>query len=263
MTRTMYDSVSAASIPADATMVAGYLNGAYAWSSEDWARFPHAVHVTVTVNTSAAADVLDVENGDASPAEAPGWIATHPGGSIYCDSSTWPAVKAAFGGRPLPPFWIADYNGDASTIPTGAVAAQYEDAGPYDLSVCADYWPGVDPLPEDDMPLNAADEAAIRSIVTAAITANRPVAVADTLYWLAAGVTGQPPAGGVAPVDLHSIAELHAALVAGPSAQLAALSARLVAAEAALAAVEKGELTAAEVQAAVAAALAAAGHVAA
>jgi hypothetical protein len=265
--RLMYDSVSASTLPSGCLLVAGYVNGAYENVAEMEARFPHATVVPVTV--TAAFDggtVLDVETGDATPVEAPAWVqmrrAAGVDPSVYCDESTWPAVQQSFAAAGVAPphYWIASYDNDPA-IPAGAVAKQYASNDYYDTSSVAEYWPGVDPIPEEDMPLNAADEAAIKSIVTEAITANRPVAVADTLYWMAAAVTGNPPAGGVSPVDEHSIAELHAALVAGPSAQIAALSAKVVAAEAALAAVEKGALTVAEVQAAVAAALAAAGHV--
>lgn len=156
--RTMFDAVTVADIPADATMVAGYVDGRYANLPEMRIRFPRALVVSVTV-AGGDADVLDVENGDASPAQAPGWIAAHPSGSLYCNASTLPAVRAAFGDRPLPPIWLADYDGDP-TIPACAVAKQYASNDYYDTSSAADYWPGVDPAPtpvEDNMPLTAAD----------------------------------------------------------------------------------------------------------
>jgi hypothetical protein len=221
--------------------------------------------------------VLDVESGDATAAQAVTWCTetmkdvSNSLLTVYCDAANWQAVRAAFSaaGVSEPNWWIAAYD-NSPTIPAGAIAHQYASNDAYDTSVVADYWPGVDPVPvppEDDMPLTAADLSAIGETVESKIQAYRPTAVADTLYWLAAAVTGQPPKGGVAPVDQASIATLHAALVASPAAglataekQIAALSAQVTALSAALAAVAKGELTAAEVQAAVAAALTAAGH---
>jgi lysozyme len=217
---------------------------------------------------------LEVGAGDQS-ARAHAWYVTVAGRlhdaaaeELYSDLSFWQEHNLSSGG--FARAWVAAYGSQEPAIKHDLWQFSESQSfpgisGPCDANVfhgtVADLLALTDP--ESTMPLNAADEAAIKSIVTAAITANRPVAVADTLYWMAAAVTGNPPAGGVSPVDEHSIAELHAALVAGPSAQIAALSAKVVAAEAALAAVEKGALTVAEVQAAVAAALAAAGHVAA
>jgi hypothetical protein len=160
--RTMFDAITVADIPADATMVAGYIDGHYANLPEMQARFPHATVVSVTV-TGGDADVLDIENGDATPQDAPGWIDAHPHGSLYCDESTWPAVQAAFGSRPLPPIWVAAYDGDP-TVPAYAVAKQYASNSAYDTSSVSAYWPGVDPVPtppEETMPLTAADASLV------------------------------------------------------------------------------------------------------
>lgn len=175
MTRTMYDAISASNIPASATLIAGYGDGLYDDFATERARFPHArvVEIAVFAHDNLGV-VLDVENGDATPAEAPGWVrmrrAAGVDPTVYCDSSTWPEVQAAFvaAGMHQPHYWIAQYDGNP-TIPPGAVAKQYADRGPYDLSSVADYWPGVDPAPvpapkptpaptpstssEDDMPL--------------------------------------------------------------------------------------------------------------
>ena len=151
----MFDAISSKSvnIPASAQMVAGYCDGSYAWSAADWARFPNAVKVRIATRASTNdGQVLDVENGDATPAQAPGWCAMRRAAgqppSLYCNASTWPAVKAAFSAQEPGPaaYWIAAYDGVA-VIPSGAVAKQYTDnapANPYDTSVVADLWPGVD-----------------------------------------------------------------------------------------------------------------------
>lgn len=73
--RLMYDSTTASDIPADAEIVAGYVDGRYAWSDADWARFPNAVKVRISVFGSLDADVLDVEPSDATPADAAVWVA--------------------------------------------------------------------------------------------------------------------------------------------------------------------------------------------
>lgn len=155
MTRLMYDSTSAADIPADAAMVAGYLPPSrYAWSAAAWARFPHAVKVRIAIFASVNdGHVLDVEQGDATPAQAPSWVAmrrlagTDP--TVYCSQSLWATVRAEFArqGVPQPHYWIARYD-NVSAIPAGAVAKQYANepltGGHYDLSIVADHWPGVD-----------------------------------------------------------------------------------------------------------------------
>src|SRR4051812_12158924 len=100
--RTMYDSVNAGAIPRDAALVAGYLAPSrYAWSAADWARFPHAVKVRIAIFADVDdGHVLDVEPGDATPAEAPGWVKRRRAAGIdptvYCNASTWPTVRAKF-----------------------------------------------------------------------------------------------------------------------------------------------------------------------
>lgn len=169
MSRLMYDGINtdAPVIPTGAELVAGYVDGWYAWSAADWARFPHALHVRIAVHAETDDGVvLDVESGDATPAQAVDWVlARRAAGvdpTVYCnqqDTQTgWPAVRAAFQARgvPEPHYWVADYDGDTA-IPAGAVAKQYASTDRWDLSSVADYWPGVDPAPankpqEDEMP---------------------------------------------------------------------------------------------------------------
>jgi len=149
----MYDAVVPSHIPVNAQMVAGYVDGDYRWTAADWARFPTAVRCAIaTVATTDAGQVLDVERFDARPDQAPGWVLTRRrhgvDPSVYCDQSSWPAVRAAFTAARVaePHYWIAARPG-APGIPPGAVAHQYTDTGLVDLSVVAAYWPGVDPPP--------------------------------------------------------------------------------------------------------------------
>lgn len=153
--RTMYDSTTPEhSIPASAAMVAGYVGGEWPNYSDICARWPDAVHVSIAVNAGEDAQVLDVETGDATPADAPAWAARQRARgqdpSVYCNTSTWPAVEQAFNSAEaaLPHWWRADYNGQPA-LEMGEVAHQYrsDTAQNLDYSVVADYWPGVDPPP--------------------------------------------------------------------------------------------------------------------
>ena len=156
---TMYDSITAADIPADAEAVAGYVpdDPAFAWSVADWARFTRA-RLRIGIATRAwinASDVLDVETGDATPAQAPGWIQmrraaghAHPG--VYCNLATWQAVQDAFTAADVahPRYWISHYDG-VRELPTlngiTAWAKQYatepQSGGHFDLSIVADDLP--------------------------------------------------------------------------------------------------------------------------
>ncbi|HEV2635537.1 MAG TPA: hypothetical protein VGX23_10360 [Actinocrinis sp.] len=167
--RTMFDGITPAEVPAGAQLYAAYLDGNWADYPAMVARYPNAVHVSIAVSASYdGGQVIDVENGDATPAESVTWVqARRRAGAdptVYCSMSTWPSVKSAFSSRGVaqPHYWIADYSlGDNPAIPAGAIALQYADRGGYDVSVVADYWPGVDaaappppsaPSQEDDMP---------------------------------------------------------------------------------------------------------------
>jgi hypothetical protein len=146
--RTMYDSTTAADIPADAEVVAGYVDGKYAWSPADWARFPNAVKVRITVfGGTLDADVLDVEPGDATAQEAADWVrqknARGERPTIYCGGYNRAAVDAACRGLAYD-IWLADPNGIAH-LAADTVATQYAWRGAnnehYDMSLCADWWP--------------------------------------------------------------------------------------------------------------------------
>lgn len=152
--RTCYDSVTAADIPATAAMVAGYVDGRYAWTQADWALHKAAQHVKIAVFAGTDdGQVLDVETGDATPGESVGWVRARrqvgADPTVYMNTATWPAVRAAFRAAAVtePHYWVADWTG-ARHLPAGAVACQYADprtsGGHYDLSAVAARWPGVD-----------------------------------------------------------------------------------------------------------------------
>lgn len=148
MPRFMLDAVDGNNIPAGTLLMAGYNDHSGLSYNVMKARFPDAIVVPICVDPAHDATILDVERFDARPDQVPAWVirqrvrGQEP--TVYCSMSAWPAVKAAVGNMRPPQYWIADYNLEATVIP-GAVGHQFRDAGPYDVSVMADYWPGVDP----------------------------------------------------------------------------------------------------------------------
>lgn len=162
MTRRMADSIYSVNIPVGVfPLVAGYINGPISqWSAADWARHAgHSILVRITVfasRTGRDVHMLDVEKGDATPEQAPGWVKTQralgAADTVYCSEALWPAVRAAFTAQGVaqPPYVVAAYPGEHDAtgnplIPAGAIGHQWIDRGPYDESVVADHWPGVDP----------------------------------------------------------------------------------------------------------------------
>jgi hypothetical protein len=135
----MYDSATPDDIPTSAQVVAGYIDGDYAWSSEDWKRFPDADKVLITVTGSLNANVIDVENGDMDPVQAMQWIRSKQqagmrGCTVYCTRSSLDSVWSACRGHAYY-VWVADWT-DAAHAVGGTVATQYSNVGnSYDLSM--------------------------------------------------------------------------------------------------------------------------------
>lgn len=159
MTRTMHDAVTAANIPTDATLVAGYIDADYAWSADDWQRFPHATLVRIAVYPSTNdGEVIDIEPGNWEPPAAPEWCRMRRAAgavpTVYTmrDWWQWCIDEHDRQGEPQPYYWIADWDGDA-TLEGGMVAKQYANGTMlgtgYDLNVVADHWPGVDKEEEE------------------------------------------------------------------------------------------------------------------
>jgi hypothetical protein len=134
----MYDSVEVGEIPTDAVAVAGYVGGIYPTESLLVAKFPHARHKSIAVNAGEDADILDIENGDAVPSEAPAWFKRQkarglekPG--VYSSASEIPSVFAAMNAaginRSEYVVWLAHYTFVDPTPPfeQGADAVQWTD----------------------------------------------------------------------------------------------------------------------------------------
>jgi hypothetical protein len=140
----MFDSVTAADIPPDVDAVAGYVDGHWRWSTSDWDRFVTKRRIRIaTLATTLDADALDVEFGDATPDQAPGWVRhcrPAPGRLplVYCNRTLRPLVERACAGlRYL--LWIATLDGHQVTQP-GATATQWAgqtsgSGGHFDLSL--------------------------------------------------------------------------------------------------------------------------------
>jgi hypothetical protein len=163
----MYDSVNPGALPAGPALVAGYVDGSYAWPASGWQLWRDVVCVRISMDAALdQGDVLDVERGDASPFDAVGWVLRRRGAgadpSVYCNEATWPTVRALFTAMRVaePHWWIASWPGGGPVLLERAVAHQYSHGNAWDTSVVANYWPGVDPpspFPAPSVPPGASN----------------------------------------------------------------------------------------------------------
>lgn len=137
----MYDSVDVNAIPADATAVAGYVDGR--WPTFRQLRRFHAHRLSIAVTASADAACLDVETGDATPGQAPEWVRRQhargePRPVIYASRDLIPQVLAELAAAHIPRtairVWSAHYgagphicSGIACGAPFTADATQHTD----------------------------------------------------------------------------------------------------------------------------------------
>ena len=139
---TIYDSVTPSAIPASQP-AAVYADGAYATSSSQVSGH-HSVLWIDTNGSDPNANALDVEPGDATPADAASWVQAHLSAQphsvaiIYTMRSDWSAVQEAVGGLPSweqshVRYWIADPTGVPHVVP-GSSATQWYWGSSYDIS---------------------------------------------------------------------------------------------------------------------------------
>lgn len=149
MTRIMLDALNSYAIPVPlpegATMVAGYIDLADAWTPAAFQRFTNAGIQVVTIARShltRGAMVADCEPGCIWPPSNVVDVAP----VVYCSESNWLAVRAAYTAANVaqPEYWVAAYPGTGPSIPPGAIGHQYADTGAYDISVMTDYIEGID-----------------------------------------------------------------------------------------------------------------------
>ncbi|MEA2181208.1 MAG: hypothetical protein QOF69_393 [Solirubrobacteraceae bacterium] len=124
---TMYDAIDVGAIPADAAAVAGYVGGNWPTYPQLLTKFPDAHHVSIAVNSGEDAHVLDIETGDAKPADAPAWVLRQqqrglkrPG--LYCSLSVMQGVVDALEThdvqRKSVVLWCAHYTGTPHILRT-------------------------------------------------------------------------------------------------------------------------------------------------
>ena len=176
MSRTMYDSTTAGDCPDDGDLYAGYIDGHYNDYGAMVEAFPGKEHVRISVNAFGPdADVLDVDNGDATPEQAPGWVSRqHAAGvavpTVYCNRGNEGAIDQALHDAGIATdrvaFWLATLDGEEVTGTTAhgyaIVACQIEGQAMtgkhYDRSVVYDDgWPGHFASPPAPAPSGSPD----------------------------------------------------------------------------------------------------------
>jgi hypothetical protein len=114
----MFDSTTIEAIPLDARAVAGYIGGWYLTYWNLVARCPRALHLSIAINAEEDAECLDVEAGDATPAEVPDWVRRQLARGvdrpvIYSSVSTMPAILSLLEEVSIPAssirVWTAHY----------------------------------------------------------------------------------------------------------------------------------------------------------
>lgn len=135
-TATMYDTIEVGTVPSNPFATAGYTSGSWPTYEPLRRAFPRAHTISIAVSASHHADCLDVEPGDASPSEAPGWIRADRAAGfakpcLYSSLSPWdtdlfPILRAA--GIPRSEYfaWDAHYDGFAH-VDSGFDATQWTD----------------------------------------------------------------------------------------------------------------------------------------
>jgi hypothetical protein len=116
--RVMFDDTSVDLIPRTARAVAGYVNGIYRTVPALRLRFKGRRIVTIAVNSLGRAQFLDIERGNATIADAPGWWnrnRAHGARGFYISESEAAALVAALEAAGIHRhecvLWTAHYNG--------------------------------------------------------------------------------------------------------------------------------------------------------
>jgi hypothetical protein len=212
-TRVMYDSTTADDCPPGADLYAGYISGTWLTYDRLLQLYGSSKMVSVSVTAAQAAEVLDIESGDATPDQAPSWWQRSRQADVerpccYCNQSTEPAVDEALHAAGVPTtqacFWIATLDG---TIVQGVTPHGYpivacqnqgqaQTGGHYDSSVVFDdSWPTGDvPMDQSQLAAWMADIEARVAGMAKTLSSGQPLQGA-TMYY---GVTD--PAGAAAQV---------------------------------------------------------------
>src|ERR1700745_2448222 len=158
---TMYDSTDANNLPPNVEAFAGYVNGKWPSYFAMVRRFPHIVanhrDISIAVTLGPIAKFLDIENGDATPDQAPKFVleAEHAGiwrPGLYANRSTMPfvtdALRKAGIAREKVRLWVGTPR--TSLAPPMSVydaEQQLFDFHGCDVSTCLDpFFPAIQPL---------------------------------------------------------------------------------------------------------------------
>ena len=137
---TMFDAIDLAQIPVGPAAAAGYVDGDWPTYAELAERFPNARLLSIAVSAARDADCLDIEQGDASPADAVLWWERQRSRGVqrpclYASASVMqasliPLVRAGTIARPLVRLWSAHYAGQHICGPRscGAVSIDMDGA---------------------------------------------------------------------------------------------------------------------------------------
>jgi hypothetical protein len=166
----MLSTVTVDAIPLDAQAVAGYVGD---WCTTYWklvARCPKAMHLAIAVSAEEDAECLDVETGDATPAEVPAWVRRQLDRGvrrpvIYASVSTMATILALLEEAGIASseirLWTAHYTQVAHLcgpescgygLPVSADATEWTDRAldsNLSESMCADAFFGPPPPPPD------------------------------------------------------------------------------------------------------------------
>jgi hypothetical protein len=118
-TAQMFDTITLSTVPANPFALAGYTSGFWPTFVPLLKAWPKAHVVSIAVSARRGGKCLDVEPGDAMPAEAPGWYRKERAAGVKkpCFYSSWweftkqlrPALRSAGIGRQDVFEWDADY----------------------------------------------------------------------------------------------------------------------------------------------------------
>jgi len=114
----MFDNIVVSAMPVNAEAYAGYVDGHWPTFKELQTKFPHAHLLSIAVFAKDNADCLDVETGDATPAEAMVWVmrqfergVARP--VLYADASTMRVIISLMAAGNIPRstlrLWSAHY----------------------------------------------------------------------------------------------------------------------------------------------------------
>lgn len=148
---TMYDTtdVNRPFPTSNPTAVAGYVGGKWPTYAELVKKYPRAKHLSIAVNAGERARCLDIETGDATSGQAPGWFHNFADKSqgkpiFYGDEEKMVAFEEALRDAGIHRWEYlvlkAHYAGTGPRIDPGSDATQYESVETggfdYDVSLC-------------------------------------------------------------------------------------------------------------------------------